>query len=818
MARIYIIIGLFLLICIGETAANNVRVTQLNWSREAVSSNNIVKMTCTVEWDNSWRDAYNHDAVYLFFKIKKKDVQDALQATEEWQHLYLADQECEIREGEEISGRYGYWLCPLGGEGNERNVGVYLFRNANGRGDNSMQVTLAWNITHQKQPLTSEDVQNNRLLISAHAIEMVYVPGGAFRVGDNLSENAFRSTWFPILPEYDVVSPICTFLTNEESEGAERVGDRVNDNSTSTQSMWIGRGSEPYIIIDFGEGNEKTIRYFGVNSAKSATGVTPGIPTTVELSYERNGFNQGWNIVESFAGDSCWSKATDAYPVEKAVRIKNPVSSRRYRIVVKGMKSGSPVVTSIGMTEQDLASLNDYTTVIDGTVVSKDSIYGLCAADSVSWTGNLPTTFPNGFRDFYAMKYEITQEQYVGFLNKLTFEQQNTLLDGLVESVEEGGYLFGDGEQPAWRNGIVLSTRIAGMPAVFACNLSQDDGVGSERDGQEVACNYMCVSDMLAYADWACLRPLTELEYEKMARPPYPYKPTPGEFAWGTTSITAAGGLTDAGMKTEKATGNANFQAARVNGALRAGVFAGANTSRENAGAGYWGNMELSGNLAEYYYNVTNPQGLILILQETMTGEKYHTAHGDGYVGKDGRYNGSDAGKKWGEAPTDFALRGGSFQTDASALRVSDRSAAYGFVTDINVRDSSASFRLGRSLPQREELVSLLILENGESTEGRRHISDTGACNKGDYYIIRGNNPAGTRKIHSYIWKIQSPGGRWKVLDGACERDLIFRDFRKDCPVDQVFRFMRIVTTASRHSEQSSSFYGEVVFKKLSNE
>lgn len=796
--------------------ANNVKVTQLNWAKEAVSSNNTVKMTCTVEWENSWRDAYNHDAVYLFFKIKKKDSPDALQSTEEWQHLYLADNGCEISEGGGASEHYGHWLCPLSAEGNDCNVGVYLFRTRNGRGNNTMQVTLSWNITRQKQPVSSDDVQNNRLLISAHAIEMVYVPGGAFRVGDNQSAKAFRSTWFPIPPEYDAVGPTCTFQTNEESEGAERVGDRVNDNSTSTQSMWVGRGNEPNIIIDFGEGNKKTIRYFGVNSARAAAGLTPGIPQTVELQYERNGVNQGWNTVEIFAGDSCWRKSTDAYPVEHAVRIKNPVSSQRYRVVVKGMPSGMPVVTSIGMTEADLASLNDYTTVIAGTTVPKDSVYGLCAADSARWIGELPATYPNGFRDFYAMKYEITQEQYVGFLNKLTFEQQNTLLDGLAARVEEGHYLFGSGEQPSWRNGIVVSTRVPGMPVVFACDLNPSDGVGTAQDGQELACNYMSVSDMLAYADWACLRPLTELEYEKMSRPPYPYQPRRGEYAWGTTTITPAGSLTDAGTEEETVSGgNANYQPAHPRGALRAGIFAGGNTSREASGAGYWGNMELSGNLAEYYYNAINPQGITLLLPETATGGKYQTAHGDGYVGQDGRYNGSDAGKKWGEAPTDFALRGGSFQTDASALRVSDRSAAYGTVTDINMRDSTASFRLGRSLPQQEELVSLLILENGQSTDGNRNIKDTVACNKGDYYIIRGNNPVGNQEQHSYVWKMQAPGGRWKIVEGACERDLIFRDFRQDCPVDQVFRFMRLVTTANRHSEQSSAFYVEVVFKKI---
>src|SRR5207244_1344137 len=30
----------------------------------------------------------------------------------------------------------------------------------------------------------------------------------------------------------------------------------------------------------------------------------------------------------------------------------------------------------------------------------------------------IPSTFPNGFNSFYIMKYEVSQEQYIDFLNK----------------------------------------------------------------------------------------------------------------------------------------------------------------------------------------------------------------------------------------------------------------------------------------------------------------------------------------------------------------------------------------------------------------
>ena len=42
--------------------------------------------------------------------------------------------------------------------------------------------------------------------------------------------------------------------------------------------------------------------------------------------------------------------------------------------------------------------------------------------------------------------------------------------------------------------------------------------------------------DLCAYADWAALRPMTELEYEKACRGPN--NPVLGEYAWGNTSIS----------------------------------------------------------------------------------------------------------------------------------------------------------------------------------------------------------------------------------------------------------------------------------------
>ena len=50
--------------------------------------------------------------------------------------------------------------------------------------------------------------------------------------------------------------------------------------------------------------------------------------------------------------------------------------------------------------------------------------------------------------------------------------------------------------------------------------------------------NYMTWTDLLAYLDWSCLRPMTEFEYEKICRGPV--YPVANEYAWGNQTYTLA--------------------------------------------------------------------------------------------------------------------------------------------------------------------------------------------------------------------------------------------------------------------------------------
>lgn len=808
--------------------ANNIRVDSVRYKATDVTSGSPrLTMSFTVVWENSWRDDYNYDAAYVFFKFKRKEKDT--KSPEEWHHLYLAATGNKIKDG--FGNDYDFWLCPLSAEGTNYNPGVYIYRKQKGVYPlDSVQMEVTWDVTKQllSPQLTTEDIRNGNVQIVAHAIEMVYIPRGVYRIGDGVSDKGFRKLAFPILPEYDIVSKSYDLESSNDDSTAMYAADRINDNTNNATSEWKGNGKTPYWwSIDYGAGNPKRITYFGVNASKSAPN---NIPTTFRLlaTVDPDAENVTWVELWSGSGKEYWIVAKDAYPIEKAIKIApDKVGSyRAYKITIDGMSAGVPVVSSIGMTEKDLESLNDYSVLIDSPVTVKDSLRQLGAADGSVWTaGTIPATFPNGYPAFYAMKYEVSQDQYVRFLNKLTYNQQNGLLNGRLAQLKEGDYIFGDPGKANCRNGIVVATKIEGLPVVFACDLYADDPSGQERDGQNVACNYMSVNDMLAYADWACLRPLSEMEYEKMSRPFYPNMPVPGSYAWGTTKLERPdpSQITGMGTPLELAkTGNANF-GGTLKYPLRVGAFARSQKPGiEECGAGFWGCMDLCGNLAEMYYNV-NKVGLTLILPEKVTGavdalNGHNTAHGNGYLAANGLYNGAIS-KQWSEAPAAIAVRGGSFATDAARLTVSDRTWYTGFYQTAADRDSTVTFRLGRTAPTFDELQSWLITENQATTQGQ---------NRSDFflnattYMIRGNKPENPQGgLMNYIWYYQESGGEWKVLEGQANQNLYFDKYKTDTIASNVnglnFRFKRKAFSPFSDSESSSVYTVDLIANPFTN-
>jgi formylglycine-generating enzyme required for sulfatase activity len=314
---------------------------------------------------------------------------------------------------------------------------------------------------------------------------------------------------------------------------------------------------------------------------------------------------------------------------------------------------------------------------------------------TIGGVGTLPAAFPKGFAGFYLMKYEITQQQYVDFLNTLTRAQQNTRTGtGLAagETSVSNRYVMSNNSALQLRNGIRCDGTInANAPITFYCDLNGNGTGGEADDGQWIACNYLSWADVAAYLDWGGLRPMSELEYEKACRGPV--TPVALEFPWGNVSFRISSYTgTDLGTITEGVsdpstggTGNSLGNSAQFSNSFgpgRAGLFAGAGTDRVNAGASYYGAMELSGNVWERTVTVGNGFGRF-----------FGGTLGDGAVDGTGNANAAT----WPDSSTALGAgsRGGGYNTGAARVVSSRLNAA----ATSNSRGSDSGGRGCRRVP-----------------------------------------------------------------------------------------------------------------------
>lgn len=259
--------------------------------------------------------------------------------------------------------------------------------------------------------------------------------------------------------------------------------------------------------------------------------------------------------------------------------------------------------------------------LVDGNVLPPLTVKNGMAQSIKPGTVTLNERFPVGYDGFYCMKYEISQAQYVDFLNKLPYSEQKNRIENNLDELNPGDYVFGDKKSATARNGIILEKRrTKGLETtgnrgdtavVFGHNLSWDDDYNGAFDGQTIACNYLTPNDAWAYADWAGLRLMTELEFEKACRVTNPTEsPVDRQFAWNGQSLRPpTGGIPSDVRNTVKeiTAGDANTNAqAKINGPVRCGSFAREGTTLMSVtGATYWGILDMTGNLGEMVCNAT---------------------------------------------------------------------------------------------------------------------------------------------------------------------------------------------------------------------
>ncbi len=293
--------------------------------------------------------------------------------------------------------------------------------------------------------------------------------------------------------------------------------------------------------------------------------------------------------------------------------------------------------------------------------------------------GPIPAEFPKGFKGFYCMKYELQQKQYVDFLNTLTRDQQAARVASDIargKTTVKNRYVMSNTDVLQARNGIRCNEQInATAPVDFYCDLNGNGIANEANDGLLVAANYLNWGDMGSYLDWACLRPMTELEFEKACRGAAPA--VVKEFAWGTVGRVSAANVTNPGTVLEAtSTAGANvvsYGVPDLKGPMRTGSFEKVNETRARTGTSFYGIFDLSGNVFERTITIGTPAG-----------RAFAGTHGDGSLDAMALQNVTS----WPlhNAPG-AGIRGGGWVSQDDLLRVSNRSmsAAQQGVVDRNI-------------------------------------------------------------------------------------------------------------------------------------
>jgi formylglycine-generating enzyme required for sulfatase activity len=241
-------------------------------------------------------------------------------------------------------------------------------------------------------------------------------------------------------------------------------------------------------------------------------------------------------------------------------------------------------------------------------------------------TFEIPASFPKGYQAMWYMKYSLTEAQYVQFLNCLSRKQQQSHVMSDISSDTIDQYY------------VMTNTNTEKDRAAIICRRTgngETTPVTFYTAAANRAVNSISYHDVSAFACFAGLRPITELEYEKAARGTLPA--VSGEFAWGTTNIGRVfhfDGIDGSGLETPISqikgmlcncnfgTGIAPFEKDNKEssdnpgweGPVSVGVFENSPvlegyTERECTGASYYGVMEMCGNVWENLISVGRAQG-----------------------------------------------------------------------------------------------------------------------------------------------------------------------------------------------------------------
>lgn len=233
-------------------------------------------------------------------------------------------------------------------------------------------------------------------------------------------------------------------------------------------------------------------------------------------------------------------------------------------------------------------------------------------------SSNISALYPKGYAAFWCMKYKVTNEQVVDFLNCLSRTQQEAnVIKDLTGTTWQGEFVYKDPVDNNFTYGTSISCdeNIGSGQITFYCDFNKNNPPNSFDDGHTIVAPDLQPAHQRAFLDWSALRPMSVLEFEKLCRGEE-ILPVPGEYPWGSTAVNYVTNIDNRGEANETVQENGVSMASPFI-SVRAGIFATATSDRLKSASTFYGIMDID-NLYE--------SQMIGILNQNFSGN----LHGDG--------------------------------------------------------------------------------------------------------------------------------------------------------------------------------------------
>ncbi|MCO5284823.1 MAG: hypothetical protein M9898_00270 [Chitinophagaceae bacterium] len=411
---------------------------------------------------------------------------------------------------------------------------------------------------------------------------------------------------------------------------------RTSTNESNYDGAWI--------FVKYRKNGTNDWRHATITSATGATGASTQVPADGKGIFIYRDADGIGNV--NFTGNTLlWNYGADGLLDNETVEI------RVFALEMVYIPAGSFYLGSGGTENysfRDGNTTNPYLVSSNDPIPLGNSATGMLNPNGLgALSGDIPSAFPKGYNAIWTMKYECSQQQFVDFLNHLDLARANANNVNLIFT----------GTHP---------NLVAPAPDKAM------NGLGFLRTS--------------AFADWSGLRPMSELEFEKICRG-HNNPAVPNEYVWGNTSIVQANAINNNAMPDESVNtpvaANANI-GSMLPYTTRVGIFARTSGStRELSGGTYYGVMNMGDNVSEVCFSMATADGLAIDA----------SVHGDGYLDAAGSSDISE----WTKYQA-YGARGGAYNTVIDQGRISERLYSNYFSSyPYDVNTSTNGFRLVRS-------------------------------------------------------------------------------------------------------------------------